>query len=111
MVPERWNSISPEATKFIKSLLEVDPAKRLSAQEALEHPWIAGSCAKVCADAPELRSMEEVVTALQQFRDTSKFRQCCMRMLSWCLCNEERARVRDYFVALDTSQQGTITLG
>merc|ERR1719277_1670140 len=31
-------------------------------------------------------------------------------MLAWSLSNEERAKVRDYFVAMDTTQQGTITL-
>eukprot|EP00835_Amoeboradix_gromovi_P000262 NODE_9_length_47730_cov_0.323718.p13 type:complete len:309 gc:universal NODE_9_length_47730_cov_0.323718:30127-29201(-) len=35
-----WNSISAEAKDFIKHLLIVDPLKRLSADEALSHPWL-----------------------------------------------------------------------
>ena len=26
---------------FVSDLLQVDPAKRLSAEEALKHPWLA----------------------------------------------------------------------
>lgn len=35
-----WKEISTEAQDFISKLLVVDPSKRLSAKEALEHPWI-----------------------------------------------------------------------
>jgi serine/threonine protein kinase len=35
-----WDSISAEATQFVKSLLLCDPAARPSAQEALQSPWM-----------------------------------------------------------------------
>ena len=35
-----WNNISDEAKDFISSLLVIDPSKRLTASEALEHKWI-----------------------------------------------------------------------
>ena len=35
-----WDSISPEAKQFVKSLLQCDPAARPSALEALRSPWI-----------------------------------------------------------------------
>eukprot|EP00434_Breviolum_minutum_P041274 symbB.v1.2.036715.t1/scaffold5176.1/size30145/4 len=34
-----------------------------------------------------------------------------MEMMAWSLSNEERAKVRQHFIALDKSQQGTIKLG
>ena len=36
-----WVGVSGEAKDFIKCLLKKDPRKRLSALEALEHPWIS----------------------------------------------------------------------
>lgn len=39
-----WKHVSEPARDFIRSLLVVDPRKRLSAQEALQHPWIVASC-------------------------------------------------------------------
>jgi calcium/calmodulin-dependent protein kinase I len=35
-----WTFISDDAKDFVKMLLEVDPIKRFSAQEALKHPWL-----------------------------------------------------------------------
>ncbi|KAL3823448.1 hypothetical protein ACHAXA_010208 [Cyclostephanos tholiformis] len=35
-----WNGISREAMDFVRRLLEVDTTKRMTAEEALVHPWI-----------------------------------------------------------------------
>lgn len=37
---EYWGSVSKDAKNLISSLLTVDPAKRLSAKEALSHKWM-----------------------------------------------------------------------
>lgn len=40
-----WNNISHEAKHFISSLICIDVNKRLSAEQALQHPWILnGGC-------------------------------------------------------------------
>mmetsp|Transcript_16332 Transcript_16332/g.23951 ORF Transcript_16332/g.23951 Transcript_16332/m.23951 type:complete len:320 (-) Transcript_16332:460-1419(-) len=40
-IPEFWDNISNGAKYLIKSLLTVDPKKRLSAQDALQNEWIS----------------------------------------------------------------------
>ena len=35
-----WDSISENAKDLIRSLLILDPERRLSAQQILEHPWL-----------------------------------------------------------------------
>jgi calcium/calmodulin-dependent protein kinase I len=37
-----WNDVSPEAKSFIDQLLVVDPEKRMTTAQALEHPWLVG---------------------------------------------------------------------
>lgn len=37
----QWSSLSSEAQSFVRSLLQVDPAKRLTAASALQHQWLA----------------------------------------------------------------------
>lgn len=37
---DAWGDISPEAKHLIAGLLQLDPAKRLTAAEALRHPWV-----------------------------------------------------------------------
>jgi serine/threonine protein kinase len=37
-----WSSIDGRAKDFIRQLLQRDPRKRMTAEEALEHPWLSG---------------------------------------------------------------------
>nr|XP_025948899.1 calcium/calmodulin-dependent protein kinase type 1 [Dromaius novaehollandiae] len=40
-----WDDISDSAKDFIKHLMEKDPSKRFTCEQALQHPWIAGDTA------------------------------------------------------------------
>jgi len=102
--PDKWNKVSKEAIHFTQSLLQTNPDRRLTAQAALEHPWITNRNKR----GQEVD--ENVVTALRQFGQASKFRRCAVQMMAWSLSNEERALVRQHFVSLDQNNQGTITL-
>jgi len=38
---EYWKTVSPQAIDLVKKLLTVDPKKRITVDEALQHPWIS----------------------------------------------------------------------
>ncbi|CAJ1334598.1 unnamed protein product, partial [Effrenium voratum] len=40
MKPTLWMGVSLEAADFTQALLRVDPEKRMTANEALQHPWL-----------------------------------------------------------------------
>ena len=40
---KNWSKISNDAKDIVKGLLTVDPKRRLSAEQALLHPWICYS--------------------------------------------------------------------
>lgn len=105
MKPQRWSSVSAPGRQFTQCLLQVDPARRLTAQGALEHDWVVN---RHNADKQEVDGL--VVDALRQFGQAAKFRRCCLSMMAWSLSNEERAQVRKYFIAMDVDNRGTITL-
>mmetsp|Transcript_56615 Transcript_56615/g.143328 ORF Transcript_56615/g.143328 Transcript_56615/m.143328 type:complete len:548 (-) Transcript_56615:120-1763(-) len=107
MKPERWNNISESAKQFVTGLLQVDAKKRMTAELALKHEWIAQ---RNQSSSGENQMPAEVVDALRSFGQASKFRRCCMEMMAWSLSNADRAKVRQYFVAMDQNHQGTITL-
>merc|ERR1719222_1883254 len=107
MKPDKWNKVSKEATHFTQSLLQTNPDRRLTAQQALEHPFIKNRHAR--GGGPQ-EVDQPVVDALRQFGQASKFRRCAVQMMAWSLSNEERALVRQHFVSLDQNNQGTITL-
>uniref|UniRef100_A0A7N6BN51 calcium/calmodulin-dependent protein kinase n=1 Tax=Anabas testudineus TaxID=64144 RepID=A0A7N6BN51_ANATE len=38
-----WDTVTPEAKNLINQMLTINPAKRITAQEALKHPWVCMS--------------------------------------------------------------------
>ena len=40
MRPKIWDSISDEAKDLVKKMLALDQNDRLTAREALQHPWL-----------------------------------------------------------------------
>jgi len=103
---DRWRNVSSEGKDFVKSLLVVDSHIRLTSEQALQHGWIAnrldvdrrGSFDKSCADA------------LCNFARESQFRRAVMQLMAWSLTADERAKVRDAFLELDTENTGSISL-
>jgi len=104
MKPERWKNVSEHASGFVKQLLQVDPKKRLTCQQALDHDWI------VNRHKYKTEVSSDICEAFRSFNQATKFKRVCLEMMAWSLSNDERAKVREYFVTMDKSQQGTITL-
>merc|ERR1712070_141699 len=42
--------------------------------------------------------------------DMKKLQRCCLLMCAWSLSNAERAKVREYFVAMDVNRSGKILM-
>lgn len=40
MVASKWRNISDRAKDVVRKLLVVDPTKRMTIEEALQHPWL-----------------------------------------------------------------------
>ena len=40
-----WDDVSDTAKDLIRAILVVDPAKRLTAEQILAHPWVYGESA------------------------------------------------------------------
>ncbi|GAM83501.1 hypothetical protein ANO11243_014890 [Dothideomycetidae sp. 11243] len=51
-----WKDVSKEAKEFIMTMLQSDPKKRVTASEALHHPWIAGKVATDHNLLPEIKA-------------------------------------------------------
>ncbi|KAJ8415296.1 hypothetical protein AAFF_G00422760 [Aldrovandia affinis] len=48
-LPSKWDCISEQAKNLVKKLLVVDPKKRLTIEEALQHPWMQDKQMKTTA--------------------------------------------------------------
>ncbi|CBI29153.3 unnamed protein product, partial [Vitis vinifera] len=63
-----WKNISSSAKQLISSLLTVDPERRPTAHQLLQHPWVMGDSAK------QDQMDAEIVSRLQSFNARRKFR-------------------------------------
>lgn len=100
-----WPSISNAAKDFVKKLLVKDPHARLTAAQALSHPWVreGGSASDIPIDI-------SVLNNLRQFVKYSRMKQFALRALATTLNEEELADLRDQFDAIDVDKSGTISL-
>jgi len=100
-----WDLVNDTAQDFVKQLLVLDPDKRLSAPEALQHPWIVNR-----AQATSEPVHEDMLAAICSFSDNTLFKRSCLQVAAWSLTPQQRAQVRNEFLKIDTGGTGTITL-
>ncbi|KAL5999902.1 Calcium-dependent protein kinase 18 [Asimina triloba] len=100
-----WPSISNSAKDFVKMLLVKDPRARLTAAQALSHPWVREG-----GDASEIPVDISVLSNMRQFVKYSRFKQFALRALATTLDDNEKAAIRDQFDAIDVDKNGAISL-
>ncbi|XP_021274833.1 calcium-dependent protein kinase 28-like isoform X2 [Herrania umbratica] len=100
-----WPTISNSAKDFVKKLLVKDPQARLTAAQALSHPWVreGGNASEIPVDI-------SVLNNLRQFVKYSRLKQFALRALASTLNEEEIADLRDQFDAIDVDKNGSISL-
>ncbi|CAF2149082.1 unnamed protein product [Brassica napus] len=98
-----WPSISESAKDLVRKLLTMDPRKRISAAQALEHPWIRGG------EAPDNPIDSAVLSRMKQFRAMNKLKKLALKVIAESLSEEEIKGLKTMFANMDTDQSGTIT--
>ncbi|XP_065855871.1 calcium-dependent protein kinase 28-like [Euphorbia lathyris] len=100
-----WPSISNSAKDFIRKLLVKDPRVRLTAAQALSHPWVreGGLASEIPIDISVLNNM-------RQFVKYSRLKQLALRALASTLDDEELNILKDQFDAIDVDKNGAISL-
>ncbi|KAI3981615.1 hypothetical protein MKX01_007535 [Papaver californicum] len=100
-----WPSISHSAKDFVKKLLVKDPRARLTAAQALSHPWVREG-----GDASEIPVDISVLSNMRKFVKYSRFKQFALRALASTLDEDELANLKDQFDAIDVDKNGSISL-
>lgn len=95
---------SDAAKDLISKLLTMDTAKRLTAEEALEHPWLTG----VSADTAPMVS--EVIYNLRNFSSHSKFKQGILNLMVNTLSEVDIQKLKKFFYEIDANHDGKITV-
>uniref|UniRef100_A0A672IB85 calcium/calmodulin-dependent protein kinase n=1 Tax=Salarias fasciatus TaxID=181472 RepID=A0A672IB85_SALFA len=75
-----WDTVTPEAKNLINQMLTINPAKRITAQEALKHPWV---CQR--STVASMMHRQETVECLKKFNARRKLKVCLhVNALSVC---------------------------
>ncbi|MFS7948188.1 putative protein kinase CAMK-CDPK family [Helianthus anomalus] len=96
-----WASRSPLANNFVKCLFTKDPRKRLTAAQALSHPWIRDhNTVEVPIDIRVLRTLKAYTLA-------SPLRKADLKALSSTLTTQGLFYLKKQFMHLATSERVT----
>lgn len=95
---------SADAQDFVGSLLHMDPTKRPTALQALDHPWLKRS-ATGDAEAASAQLLRGLVLAAR----APPARRACLAALAWSLPAEAETTLRTAFSALDGDADGVVT--
>lgn len=102
---EEWSGISDEAKDLISQMLRLDPEQRISAHDALSHPWLRTvSRTLLTASAPNL------LKNLKNFQAGVKLREAALSFITTQLVSkEEQEEMLQTFMSLDTDSSGTLS--
>jgi len=100
--------VSPMALDLLRKLLVRSPLERLSAAEALEHPWI-----KELDDHPDIPLCGTVVQRLQRFATCGRLKQLVLRsvaaeVISSPSLTESLEELKTIFNSIDSDGSGQI---
>ncbi|KAJ4706675.1 CDPK-related kinase [Melia azedarach] len=99
-----WPSLSPEAIDFVKRLLNKDYRKRLTAAQALSHPWLANS------HDVKIPSDMIVYKLIRAYISSSSLRKAALGALAKTLTVPQVAYLREQFTLLGPNKNGIISM-
>ncbi|XP_072975405.1 CDPK-related kinase 1-like [Typha angustifolia] len=99
-----WPSLSAEAKDFVKRLLNKDYRKRMTASQALSHPWICGT--------QEVKIPLDIIVfkLIRAYISSSSLRKSALRALAKTLTVTQLSYLREQFGLLGPNKSGYISL-
>ncbi|TYI10399.1 hypothetical protein ES332_A09G139000v1 [Gossypium tomentosum] len=99
-----WPSLSPDAIDFVKRLLNKDYRKRVTAAQALSHPWLAN-----CHDI-KIPSDMIIWRLVKAYIGSSTLRRAALGALAKTLTIPQLAYLREQFSLLGPKKSGFILM-
>ena len=104
MPGREWSQISPQAKDLVNRMLTFDPKDRISAQQALNHPWI-----KIFSqiETVEKPLISDAMANLQNFNSNSKLQIACFSYIAAQLTSaNEHSKLKSIFSSFDKNGDG-----
>eukprot|EP00959_Pyramimonas_sp_CCMP1952_P063918 1335580-Pyramimonas_sp.AAC.1 len=104
MRSDPWGRISDGAKDCVRRLLKQDPAERMTALDALNHPWVREG--GIATDNP---IEDTVLKRLSTFSQMNKFKKAAVNVIASNLTQHEIRGLQELFKGFDKDNNGTIT--
>lgn len=113
-----WDKVSEPAKNLVRGLLEMDPEKRLSAEQALNSEWIK-KLGRITLDGTEALDgsqdqsniLVDALNNMKIFQKHRKLRKSIISVIAKRLPDDEEIKkVRNLFISLDEDKDGYISL-
>ncbi|KAJ6827625.1 calcium dependent protein kinase 1 [Iris pallida] len=101
-VDSPWPDVSPEAKDFVQRLLNKDYRKRMTAAQALTHPWLRDEQQQVPLDILIYKLVKSYLRA-------TPFKRAALKALSKALIEDELLYIRSQFNLLEPNKDGRIS--
>ncbi|KAJ6807529.1 putative CDPK-related kinase 3 [Iris pallida] len=98
-----WPTISPEAKDFVKRLLNKDYRKRMTAAQALTHPWLRDEHRQIPLDIVIYKQVKAYIRS-------TPLKHAALKALSKALTEDELLYLRSQFKLLEPNKEGRISL-
>lgn len=111
MKSQCWNNVSEPAKDLLKKMLEFEPSKRISAQEAIEHPWIINIKQKQITNIDK-DYFSSVLKNIKDFNAKEKLQQATIAYIVHFIYNSQEIEgLKKVFKYLDKNGDGRLTYG
>ena len=104
-----WRFISNKAKEFVALLLQKDPKKRPTAEEAQAHAWLRNEY-KLANRRPDEEVMDKVGEALVNYADSSEFKKVALNLIAHKSTAEQIFEIRAAFDQFDSDNDGRISI-
>ncbi|KAH9625918.1 hypothetical protein KSS87_023438 [Heliosperma pusillum] len=98
-----WPSVSSEAKDFVKRMLNKDYRKRMTAAQALTHPWLRDENIPIPLDIL-------IYKLVKSYLHATPFKRAALKALSKALTEDELVYLRAQFLLLEPNNDGRVSL-
>ena len=98
-----WSHISNEGKDLVHRMVEKDPAIRISAKDALNHPWFTSS------KDTNTECNPEVIKSLKRYGEFSDIKKKILNLLVKSIDSADLREIQKVFSDLDKERTGLIT--
>lgn len=108
-----WRGVSEEAKDFVSKLLVINPSVRMSAQQALDHPWLKKKEYPILSETDSRRQnslLVHVKDNIMAYANMSEMRRIASMVVAHKSSTQEILEMRDAFDKYDVQRDGVISM-